>query len=342
MRIPRTEADLLQLIRDKVEESVFLDYKRAEALSGKGDLTREVSKDVSSFANSAGGVLIYGIAEGGAESKHLPDAISPLDRNKFSKERLEHLIGNIQPKISNIEIVPIALSTDSKHVAYVVAIPASTTAHQCTDKRYYRRHNFESVAMEDYEIRDVMNRRSLARIQIEAEIRFFLHTWTGAFPSLPILRGQEPTITPEASLSFRATNTGGVVAKHLVAFVEIPPGIIKDYNEGGRFQLRNFKRQPTGRHVVMGVPEMGDPHWNPILPSLSLDLEDYELSTVFPFDLSELNIPWTAHCDDAPARDGIFTKANIGLIVEEDYREWLDRQDRSADRPTEKRQVDGW
>ena len=107
MRIPRTEADLLQLIRDKVEESVFLDYKRAEALSGKGDLTREVSKDVSSFANSAGGVLIYGIAEGGAESKHLPDAISPLDRNKFSKERLEHLIGNISQRSQILRSCPL-------------------------------------------------------------------------------------------------------------------------------------------------------------------------------------------------------------------------------------------
>ena len=41
----------------------------------------------------------------------------------------------------------------------VVEIPKSLTAHQARDLRYYRRYNFESVAMVDYEIRDVMNRQ---------------------------------------------------------------------------------------------------------------------------------------------------------------------------------------
>ena len=161
MDIPRTEEALLQLLRDKAEKSVALDYKRSEALTkAKGDLTREVTKDVSAFANSAGGIRIYGIAEGSDATKHLPESLSPIDRTEFSKERLEHLINNIQPRIAGIEIVPVSLTSDPSHVAYVVAIPASTTAHQCTDKRYYRRFNFEAVAMEDYEIRDVMNRRS--------------------------------------------------------------------------------------------------------------------------------------------------------------------------------------
>ena len=93
MDIPRTEEALLQLLRDKAEKSVALDYKRSEALTkAKGDLTREVTKDVSAFANSAGGIRIYGIAEGSDATKHLPESLSPIDRTEFSKERLEHLI----------------------------------------------------------------------------------------------------------------------------------------------------------------------------------------------------------------------------------------------------------
>jgi hypothetical protein len=31
-------------------------------------------------------------------------------------------------------------------------------AHQARDYRYYKRHNFNALPMEDYEVRDVMNR----------------------------------------------------------------------------------------------------------------------------------------------------------------------------------------
>jgi hypothetical protein len=40
-----------------------------------------------------------------------------------------------------------------------VVVGQSVTAHQAHDKRYYKRFNFESVAMEDYEIRQILHRR---------------------------------------------------------------------------------------------------------------------------------------------------------------------------------------
>ena len=52
------------------------------------------------------------------------------------------------------------MASSDSHVVYVINIPKSNTAHQASDKRYYRRYNFESVAMEDYEIKDIINRLS--------------------------------------------------------------------------------------------------------------------------------------------------------------------------------------
>jgi hypothetical protein len=45
---------------------------------------------------------------------------------------------------------------------YAVSIPAATSRapHQAADKRYYKRYNFQSVPMEDYEIRDILRRAS--------------------------------------------------------------------------------------------------------------------------------------------------------------------------------------
>ena len=155
------ESDLLQLINSKVEESIALDYKSADALKVTEGKKSEISKDVSAFANSVGGAVVYGIEES-PRSPHVAISLSPIDPKEVSKEWLEQVVNSrIQPRIAGLVINPIELKT--KHpgeFAYVVVIPESSTAHQASDKRYYKRFNFQSVPMEDYEIRQTMNRAS--------------------------------------------------------------------------------------------------------------------------------------------------------------------------------------
>jgi len=56
-------ADLDMLVAQGIQESLALDYKEARSL-GKGSPERnELCKDVSAFANSAGGQIVYGIEE---------------------------------------------------------------------------------------------------------------------------------------------------------------------------------------------------------------------------------------------------------------------------------------
>ena len=70
-----TEEDIRQLIYLKVEESIQLDFKQAESL-GKNDKKKlEIAKDVSAFANSAGGYIVYGIKE----NNHVADTLSFID-----------------------------------------------------------------------------------------------------------------------------------------------------------------------------------------------------------------------------------------------------------------------
>ena len=67
------ELRLIAMIRDGIEESLTVEYKAAGAVSRQK--TDEITKDVSAFANSIGGRLIYGIREHqDAERKHLPNA----------------------------------------------------------------------------------------------------------------------------------------------------------------------------------------------------------------------------------------------------------------------------
>jgi predicted HTH transcriptional regulator len=147
-------------IDNQVEENLNLDYKAADALQKTEGKKKDISKDVSAMANAAGGIIIYGTKEFDEITKrHLPEKIDPVNRTDISKEWLEQVINtNVQPKIEGIIITPVTVDDTKGTVVYIVEVPQSTTAHQANDKKYYKRYNFESVPMEDYEIRDIMSR----------------------------------------------------------------------------------------------------------------------------------------------------------------------------------------
>lgn len=173
------EAKILQMIEDGVEESLHLDYKASGSLAKTSAKREEIIKDVTSFANSDGGVIIYGVREHtSADKKHLPADIDPINRMDFSKEWLEHVISNVSPRIPSLRIYPIAIANSDTKCVYVVEIPKGETAHQATDGRYYRRYNFESTFMRDHEVRDVMNRIKAPRVDVCALI-VFSDCWDG-------------------------------------------------------------------------------------------------------------------------------------------------------------------
>lgn len=172
--VPKTLEDIERLISNGVPESIHLEYKSARSLSSDNNAEKnkkEISKDVSSFANSAGGVIIYGIKED--NRTHEPKGIegTPLSSNK--SEWLENVISsNISPVIQNIEILPV--TTSPTEVIFCVCIPQSYRApHQANDKKYYKRYNFKSEPMEDYEINGIRARSqridSLVNIALEPD-----------------------------------------------------------------------------------------------------------------------------------------------------------------------------
>ena len=201
-----TKEKLEQLITDCIEESLGLEYKAAGALEKTDAKKSEITKDVSAFANSSGGNLIYGISEFREKDKrHLPEKLDPIDRRSFSKECLEQVIQSIQPKIDGVIIHAVCLKENSEEVCYVVEVPQSQTAHQARDRLYYKRHNFNVLAMEDYELRDVMNRRKHPKIEASIQIRLF-----------------NDFMIQEGIILIKLENKGKTIAHHVMAEVEIP------------------------------------------------------------------------------------------------------------------------
>lgn len=157
-----TVEDLNSLISNGIEESINLDYKSAKSLDKSDRKKTEIAKDISAFANSDGGIIIYGINE----ENHKPKDLSFVDGNLLNKEWLENIIdGNIQQRISGIEIFPIRINNLIEQTIYIVKIPSSIDApHMSSDKKFYRRFNFKSVPMEEYETRLLYNRSNKAEV----------------------------------------------------------------------------------------------------------------------------------------------------------------------------------
>lgn len=243
-----TKQRLEQMIADGVEENLSLDYKRANSLSKTDDRKKiEVTKDISSFANSGGGAVIYGIAEFADEPrKHLPERLDPIQRSEISKEWLDQVIQTIQPRIEGVVIHPVTISEADNTVCYVVEVPQSHTAHMARDHRYHKRHNFTTAQMADFEVRDVMNRRTHPKIKAS----IFMNKRTSR-------------TEPEGTIMVRLANVGRVLARHVMVELEVPidlngiinvedPVTMENDEDGDYWLTRISSGSMNGRPVFPG------------------------------------------------------------------------------------------
>lgn len=116
-----SEADLQRLIADGVREGRDLDFKR-DAVGDDRDAKREFLRDVTSFANTAGGHLIIGVAEAaGVADALIGLKAQPPDHEKLRLENLNR--DGVEPRLVGVRIHEVMLSGGG--YALVIKIPAS-------------------------------------------------------------------------------------------------------------------------------------------------------------------------------------------------------------------------
>ena len=166
-----TKLDIETFISKRIEENLNLDYKDIRAYSDFDEL----SNDVSSFANSEGGLIMLGVSEEsfgkGEHLKIFPKAITWGD-DTLSRERLEDkLIEKIHPRINGLRIIPVREGNGSRRVIFLIDVPKSDTSpHMASDERYYRRMNFRRVPMEHYEVANLFKTNWTMREKIVEKI----------------------------------------------------------------------------------------------------------------------------------------------------------------------------
>lgn len=129
-----TEATLRKLVENQVRESITLDYKRD--LPGKGDDdAREFLRDVTAFANSEGGDLLFGISEAEGVASELT-GVTSSNMDADVRRLIDYIKDCTDPRLHGFSVRAVELPTGSFVVH--VRIPKSLEAPHMVQRGNYR------------------------------------------------------------------------------------------------------------------------------------------------------------------------------------------------------------
>jgi Schlafen, AlbA_2 len=129
----------------------------------RGELKQELGKQVSAFANSGGGYLIFGISKQ-RQIESCPAMVGRQTMKDFLATMVEQ---SVEYPIRDFRVHPVAHSGDNTKLVFVVAINDSPAApHQAKDERqYYYRIDGHSKPAPHFHVELLRNRYTKANVE---------------------------------------------------------------------------------------------------------------------------------------------------------------------------------
>lgn len=164
--------EIQAFVEEQTAESLFFEFKTANYpnLNGITDDKKNFSKCLSGFANSSGGILIWGISA--KEKKNRPDVaneLKPINDLIGFETYLKKNEGNaVIPLIDGVEYRRVL--NDDNNGYLLVYIPQSDRAPHMAlfaDKRYYKRSGDSFYMSEHFDIMDMLNRKITPKLSVE-------------------------------------------------------------------------------------------------------------------------------------------------------------------------------
>lgn len=171
MNLSRIE-DIDNLINSKIEETLTLEYKQEI-----GD-NKEIAKDISAFANTDGGIIVYGIKT----ADRIPIGKAWIT-DKGIEEKVQNVVStNIQPRLENVSVNSIKNPDNNAEAVYIVDIPKSPIAPHMAKNYYYKRFGSTSSPMNDSEVKNtIFSSGRIASLRLEIKQNLALSKQTRKF-----------------------------------------------------------------------------------------------------------------------------------------------------------------
>jgi hypothetical protein len=281
--------DLVQVddyLARRQEEHLHLDFKLIKSASfASADDRRNFAKVLSGFANSAGGIIIWGIHarknDQGIDCAVGSREIQPL---KLLVSRLNEFTGQaVSPIVDGIKHKEIARAPDVGFAATLVP-ESHSPPHMAKfgEDRYYKRSGDSFYKMEHFDLEDMFGRRQKARLEILPE------------------RGKAEGGVEE--ITVRLVNIGRAVARHSGFIMRFENAEIEDLDS----QMENVTALNAGRAVMQYTHDIGVIHPNGIrtnLGSVKLRRKD---------PTAPIKAHATIYCEGTAAVDRFFELSPVG------------------------------
>lgn len=164
-------SDLRDWIRDGKQEDLHLDFKR---LTGAPDFSRDDKRNLatalSGFANSDGGLIVWGVdCRKGEDGIDCARAIVPIANVARVLGRLHSLTGEATvPRLVNVQHRAIFESGATAGVIVTVVHPSDVGPHMAKlgEDRYFKRSGESFYRMEHFDLSDMFGRRLVPNLRL--------------------------------------------------------------------------------------------------------------------------------------------------------------------------------
>jgi hypothetical protein len=317
LNLPQGEHDWLEF-----KSSKLLDFSLAGV--NQNNVLDELSKQLSAFANSGGGTIVYGIQDTPIGTLRTIDADGGVSLNlkNGTKEWLEDVIPNLVDfaiKSFNVYVLTAKDATSGISAGkgiFLVDIPSSDAApHQASDKKYYARVGGKSRPISHRLVMDIVGRSQHPKLEISC--RF-------------VPKEERPDYGNYGSkdlLRLFCRNTGKIYANYVSGYFYVPEEICWNHSEklitieGKSYAKKWFDN--THEDVVGylenatrlgGSRPLTISRYDPVLPKLGFNAGKIDLSVSkeeLLANFSEEKIFWEIYADNSPIEENSIKIADL-------------------------------
>jgi hypothetical protein len=176
------EAAVLQLIKERRQEGVDLDFKTSRVIDGRMDKEdrKNLGTILSAFSNSMGGIVVWGVDARKVEGIDCASEAKPIPQiEKFKSDATRRAAEAIMPRHEGVRVEAIPAKTSPGSGYLVIFVPRSERRphrSEFGEKVYYKRAGDSSFVMEHYDVEDSFKRLVVPWIDVTYTIQDAGHT----------------------------------------------------------------------------------------------------------------------------------------------------------------------
>jgi hypothetical protein len=278
----------------------------------------DLSKQLSAFANGAGGRIFLGVDDRGDPDEGIPKDLKPGGTRSWLEDVIPRLVSPPLARFNVHEVPGVdggKFRTLPGRAVYVVDVPSSEEApHQALDNRYYLRIAGKSRPMGHVHVQDILRRTRQPHVEVSR-----LGPYGVAERILTDPRG------PKVYIAFRlfVANRGRTMAHHVGTEILLPRPLV-----GREVRQRMLESGEIQYTQTPGTIVMFRYHPTPLFPGQEIFSQlvwvGIHRSNIDVVRSGEAALSWKVFADDAAARMGRQSLRRYQVV--ERALNWLQRQ----------------